>query len=172
MSVREVKIYPDPILRKKAEEVTEIGEDIREIVTDMFDTMDEEDGVGLAAPQIGISKRVIVISIDQKGFERLALINPVIEYFSDDTDNMEEGCLSLPGINAEVTRPSEAVVKGITRNGRAIEISASGLLSRALQHEVDHLNGTLIIDRLKEKESKRVESALEELKRQYTALIH
>jgi peptide deformylase len=172
MSVREVKIYPDPILRDKAEEVTEIGEDIKKIVADMFDTMDEEDGVGLAAPQIGISKRIIVISVDQKGFERLALINPVIEYFSNDTDNIEEGCLSLPGINAEVTRPSEVVVKGTTRNGRGIEISASGLLSRALQHEVDHLNGTLFIDRLKEKERKRVENALEELKRQYTALIH
>ena len=172
MAVRELKKYPDPFLRKRSEEVPEIDEGIKAIIADMFETMDVEDGVGLAATQIGISKKIIVISIDEKGFDRLALINPVIEYFSDDTDTMEEGCLSVPGINADVTRPSKVVVKGITKNGRGVEITASGLLGRALQHEIDHLNGTLFIDRLEDREKKRIENELEELKRQYTALTH
>ena len=120
MAVREVKKYPDPFLRKRSEEVPEIDDGIKTIIADMFETMDVEDGVGLAAPQIGISKRIIVISVDEKGFDRLALVNPVIEYFSDDTDTLEEGCLSVPGINADVTRPSKVVVKGITKNGRGV----------------------------------------------------
>jgi peptide deformylase len=172
MAIREVKIYPDPFLRKRAKEVSQIDDGILKLISDMFETMDEEDGVGLAAPQIGVSKRVIVISINEKGFDRLALVNPVIEYFSDDTDTREEGCLSLPGINADVRRPSKVVVKGITRNGRVVEISASGLLGRALQHEIDHLNGTLFIDRLEERERKGIEKDLVELERQYTAIIH
>ena len=172
MAVREVKKYPDPFLRKRSEEVPEVNEEIQAIIADMFETMDEEDGVGLAAPQIGISRRIIVISVDEKGFDRLALINPVVEYFSDDISTMEEGCLSVPGINADVTRPSKVVVKGITKNGRGVEITASGLLSRALQHEIDHLNGTLFIDRINNREKKRIESELEELKRQYTTLTH
>jgi peptide deformylase len=171
MAIKEVKKYPDPFLRKRSEEVPEVNEEIQAIIANMFETMDEEDGVGLAAPQIGISKRIIVISVDEKGFDRLALINPVIEYFSDDSSTMEEGCLSVPGINADVTRPSKVVVKGITKNGRGVEITASGLLGRALQHEIDHLNGTLFIDRLNEKERKRVENELEELKRHYSAII-
>ncbi|UCB45327.1 MAG: peptide deformylase [Spirochaetota bacterium] len=171
MAVKEVKKYPDPFLRKRSEEVSENDDGIKALIADMFETMDEEDGVGLAAPQIGISKRIIVISVDEKGFDRLALINPVIEYFSDDTGTMEEGCLSVPGINADVTRPTKVVVRGTTRNGRMVEISASGLLGRALQHEIDHLNGTLFIDRLNERERKRVENELEELERQYTAIM-
>jgi len=164
-----MRYYPDPFLRQRSVEVAEIDESIHSLVEKMFTAMDDEKGIGLAAPQIGISKRVIVVSVDEKGFERLALINPEILYRSEETDVMEEGCLSVPGVNADVRRPVEAVVRGITRSGRLVEISAGGLLARVLQHEIDHLDGILFIDRLTTKERKSVEKELVELERQYAA---
>jgi peptide deformylase len=165
-----VRHYPDPFLRQRSQDVVEINDAIEELIGDMFHAMQGERGIGLAAPQIGVSKRIVVISIEEKSFNRLALINPSILHLSSDTDVMEEGCLSLPGINADVERPVEAVVRGTTKSGRLIEISATGLLARVLQHEIDHLDGVLFIDRLSEKERKRIDSQLEELSRQYASL--
>lgn len=170
MADRTIKRYPDPFLRKRAEEVNEIDDSLQELISDMFSAMEEERGIGLAAPQIGVSKRVIAISIEDKKFSRLALINPVIVHLSDETDVMEEGCLSLPGVNADVERSTEAVVHGTTKNGRLVEISAKGLLARALQHEIDHLDGILFIDRLNTKERKNIAKELEELDQQYASL--
>jgi peptide deformylase len=170
MALRTVKHYPDPGLRKKAQEVSEIDDGIRAVVEDMFETMEQEGGVGLAAPQIGISNRIIVISIHERGFERLALINPVIMESSPERVASEEGCLSVPGIEAEVSRPERVVVQGTTKNGRVVEITTTGLLARVLQHEIDHLNGVLFIDRLTEKEQKRIEDELDLLKRNYTTM--
>ncbi len=160
----EIKKYPDPVLRKEAEEVLEIDESILDLINNMFEIMDDEGGIGLAAPQIGTSKKIIVISQNEKGFEKFALINPVIEFFSEEKDVMEEGCLSLPGINADVERSSNVIVKGITRNGRVVEVTASGMLARVLQHEIDHLNGVLFIDRLKGEDKRRIEEGLEDLR--------
>lgn len=170
MSATAIIRYPDPRLRKKAEEVNEIDEDIQKLITAMFEAMEEDDGIGLAAPQIGISRRVIVVSLDDKDFERLALINPVISWLSEGKDVMEEGCLSVPGVKAEVERSVDAVVKGMTRNGRWVEITAHGLLARVLQHEIDHLNGVLFIDRLTGRERKRIAVELKSLANQYAAL--
>jgi len=155
-----IRTYPDPFLRKKAEEVAEIDDDTLGLIEGMFHEMEEEGGIGLAAPQVGVSRRIICISIEHKGFERLALINPVIVQLSDRMEMIEEGCLSIPGVNAEVSRPVDAVVRGKTKSGRQIEITAHGLLARVLQHEIDHLDGVLFIDRLKNREKKRVEKEL------------
>jgi peptide deformylase len=160
MNVRDLKTYPDPVLRKTADPVEVVDETTRTLILDMFKIMDEAGGIGLAAPQIGVSKRIIIVSVDKKNFERLALIDPVVEYASEDTDSMEEGCLSIPGVNAEVLRPLKVIVKGMTRSGRLVEITATHLLARVLQHEIDHLNGVLFIDRLSEEERERVKTHL------------
>ncbi|MBN2324436.1 MAG: peptide deformylase [Spirochaetes bacterium] len=163
MALREVKKYPDTVLRKQAAPVDTIDDGVHAIIQDMFDTMEDEFGVGLAAPQIGISKRIITVSINEKGFEHLSLINPEIVHASKETAVSEEGCLSVPRINAEVERPRKVVVHGTTRNGSAVEIDASGLLARVLQHEIDHLNGVLFIDRLSEKEKKRTKPEIDDM---------
>jgi len=170
MVLRKIKKYPDPILRKIAEDVTDIDEGIHAVIEDMFETMEEEAGIGLAAPQIGISKRIIVVSIKEKGFEHLALINPVITSSSKELTTSEEGCLSVPGINADVSRPEKATVQSTTKNGRVVEITASGLLARVLQHEIDHLSGVLFIDRLSQKERNRINSELDDMQRKFTAM--
>jgi peptide deformylase len=169
MSNLRVVHYPDPFLRRRAEDVDTGDDAIDALIKDMFEAMKEEDGVGLAAPQIGVSRRIIVVSIEEKNFNRLALINPVIEYLSQDTDVVEEGCLSLPGVHADVRRPVEAVVRGITKSGRQVEISARNLLARVLQHEIDHLNGVLFIDRLSEEERRRIAPKLAGLEERYAA---
>ena len=169
MAKRNIIVYPNPVLRMNAQEVTEVDEETRELIKDMFETMDEENGIGLAAPQLGISKRILVVSINEKNFERLAIINPVISFFSEETVVMEEGCLSVPGINMDVRRPSRIILRGLTRSGRLVEIDASGLLARVIQHEMDHLDGVLFIDRLSDKDKKAIEADLQVLTKQFTA---
>lgn len=163
--------YPDPFLRKQAEEVGGIDDEISSIIKDMLEIMEKKGGIGFAAPQLGISKRIIVISLNEKNFTKLALINPVIEFLSDEKDTMEEGCLSIPGVNADVVRPVEAVVRGMAKSGRLIEVSANDLLARVLQHEIDHLNGVLFIDSLSSKERKNIASDLEDLENQYASFV-
>ena len=153
-------MYPDPGLRLVSEEVDRPDEHIQALIRDMFEVMGEESGIGLAAPQLGVSKRVIVVSVQEKGFERMALINPVVVSSSKDTALFEEGCLSIPGVRADVERPSRVVVRATTRSGRFVEITAADLLARVLQHEIDHLNGVLFIDRLKPEERQKVEQDL------------
>ena len=167
MDEKRVRHYPDPFLRLPAAEVDEIDESIPPLIDEMFKVMEEEKGIGLAAPQIGMGKRVVVVSIDEKNFNKLALINPEILHLSEETVVMEEGCLSVPGVNADVRRPAEAVVRGTTRSGRLVEIEAKGLLARVLQHEIDHLNGVLFIDKLTEKARQGVARELTELEQRY-----
>ncbi len=143
MAIRNVRKEGDPILRKRSKEVSEINERIQILLDDMIETMDEEDGVGLAAPQVGVLKRVIVIRI---GDELIQLINPEIIYENGEQTDIE-GCLSVPGRSMNVTRPLTVKVKGIDRNGKEVEYEGSDLLARAFCHEVDHLNGILFIDK-------------------------
>ena len=145
---REVRILGDPILRERAAEVAQISDEIRTLVDDMFETMYEEDGVGLAAPQVGIGQRVIVVDPHEEGTEGFALINPVVLESSKITDRGEEGCLSIPGLKDIVERPASVVVEGLSVDGTTRRFEASGLLARILQHEVDHLDGILFIDRV------------------------
>lgn len=138
----------DPVLREKAEPVASVTAEVRTLIGDMFDTMYAEEGVGLAAPQVGIGLRVIVIDPREDGVEPFALINPQIIHLGDEVGRDEEGCLSIPGLKEIVERPTTAVVEAMNPDGEPVSIDAAGLLARILQHEVDHLNGILFLDRV------------------------
>lgn len=145
MAIRDIKHYQrDDILRKKSKPVDKIDDRIITLLDDMAETMYHADGVGLAAPQVGILKRIIVIDIGEGLIE---LINPEIIWEKGEQDG-EEGCLSIPGYSARVKRPAQVKVKGLNRKGEEIEIVGKGLLARALCHEIDHLDGILFIDRV------------------------
>lgn len=137
--------YPDPILRRKSEEIEFVDDELSKFIERMQDIMYEKDGVGLAAPQIGVSKRIIVVD-DGKGL--INLINPIITGTNDQRESVEEGCLSLPGIRVSVNRPTFVKVEGLDINGNPVNYETDGLLARIFQHEIDHLNGILIIDYL------------------------
>ncbi len=146
--VAEVRIYGDPVLRKKAKETTAFDRDLKELVRDMIETMRQKDGVGLAAPQIGKSIRLAVIDATGGEKDPYVLINPEITYSSEEREDYEEGCLSVPDINIKINRPSRVSVKAFNENGEPYTIeNADGLLARALQHEIDHLDGILFVDR-------------------------
>jgi peptide deformylase len=146
---REILKYPDPTLKKVSQPVVEITGEIRELIDDMFETMYENEGVGLAAPQIGVLKRVIVLDVSPvvEGEEPLVLINPEIMEDEGEQES-EEGCLCIPEFTASVRRAMRVVVRGIDREENELEIGAEGFLAKALQHEIDHLNGILFVDRL------------------------
>ena len=145
MALRNIRKFGDDVLRKKCREVNGIDERLLTLIEDMKETMYEADGVGLAAPQVGILKRLFVIDI---GEGPLVFINPkIIETSGSQTD--EEGCLSLPGETKEVMRPNYVKARALNEKGEEFEIEAEELLARAILHEYDHLNGTLFIDRVK-----------------------
>ena len=150
MSQRKIVIEPDPILRKKSESLEKVDDEIREFLDDMLETMYAAPGIGLAAVQVGILKRIIVIDIskDKEKKDPLFLINPKIISRSKKTSVYEEGCLSLPCHFAEIERPAECQIKFVDYNGKEKELTANGLLATCIQHEVDHLNGVLFIDYL------------------------
>lgn len=147
--IREIRLFGDPVLREPAEPVAAVDDDVRALVADLVETMYEADGVGLAAPQVGVGLRVIVVDTrEEEGAGALALINPRIADTSAETDRAEEGCLSIPGIADIVERPVRVVVEALDPDGEPVRIEADGLSARALQHEVDHLDGVLFLDRL------------------------
>ena len=150
MSQRKIVIEPNPILRKKSEILEKVDDELRGLLDDMLETMYSAPGIGLAAVQVGILKRVIVIDVskDKEKKNPFFLINPEIISKSKNTSTYEEGCLSLPGYFAEIERPAECQVKYIDYFGKEKEIKATGLLSTCIQHELDHLNGVLFIDYL------------------------
>ncbi len=151
MDRKELKLryYGDPILRRKAESVESVTPEVRELVRGLFDCMYRERGIGLAAPQVGIAQRVFVVDVETDAGERakFAFVNPTIVE-TKGTVTGEEGCLSIPGIHADVKRSAEVVFEALDENGSRFRLPAGGLLSRALQHELDHLDGVLFIDRL------------------------
>ena len=150
MSQRNIVIEPDPILRKKSIILEKVDDELRILLDDMLETMYAAPGIGLAAVQIGILKRLIVIDIskDKEKKNPIFLINPEIISKSKNTSIYEEGCLSLPGHFAEIERPEECQIKYIDYDGKKKEMKANGLLSTCIQHEIDHLNGILFIDYL------------------------
>ena len=150
MSKRNIIIEPDPILRKKSDSLEKVDDELRSLMDDMLETMYSAPGIGLAAVQIGILKRIIVIDVskeDQKK-EPLFLVNPKITFKSKKISTYEEGCLSLPGYFAEIERPAECHVEYIGYDGKNKNLKAEGILSTCIQHEIDHLNGILFIDYL------------------------
>ena len=146
MTVLSIRTAPDPVLRRKAKRVKAIDGSIQKLIDDIIETVHAAPGrAGLAAPQIGVSLRVIVILIP--GEEDIALVNPEIVRRKGD-QSVTEGCLSVPGYFGQIRRSESVTVKGRSRDGREVRIRATGFLAQALQHEVDHLNGTLYIDHL------------------------
>ncbi len=138
------------VLREKASPVGAVTDETRLLIRDMFDTMYDAEGIGLAAPQVGVSQRILVVDVADEDEERHvhALINPVVVEASRETGKETEGCLSMPGLEETVTRSLEVAVEALSPEGEPVRIEADGLLARALQHEVDHLDGVLFIDRL------------------------
>jgi peptide deformylase len=139
----EIKIYPAEVLRLRAKEVESIDSSIRSLIDRMTDIMYQADGVGLAAPQAGFSKRVIVVDVGEGPFN---LINPEILEAGEEKESEEEGCLSLPGIRINVHRPGTITVRGLNEKGDTIVRTVDGMWARVFQHEIDHLNGLMIID--------------------------
>jgi len=148
MANLEIKKFNNPILREKCKEVGRIDKKVRKLMVDMAQTIERNQGVGLSAPQVGVAKRIIVVEADFRGQRILGLVNPKIIKRGKGTETDEEGCLSFPGIFLKIKRAKEVEVEGLDINGKKIRIKAKGLLARVFQHEIDHLDGTLFIDRL------------------------
>ena len=150
MTKKKIVIEPDPILRKKSDPLEKVDVELRSLMDDMLETMYDAPGIGLAAVQVGILKRLIVLDIskDKEKKDPLFLINPEITFLSKKMSVYEEGCLSLPGHYAEIERPTECHVNYVDYNGKKMELKTDGLLSTCIQHEVDHLNGILFVDYL------------------------
>ena len=146
MAVLNVRRYGDPVLRRRANPVDAVTPDIRRLANDMIDTMYDEVGIGLAAPQVGVSMRLMVVG-DEEGRGAQVLVNPAVTA-QGGTITAEEGCLSLPGIFAQVTRSEWVTLEAHDLEGKPVAITARGLRSRVFQHEIDHLDGVLFIDRL------------------------
>lgn len=147
MSKLEIVNIPDPILRKSAAPIERVDESLRRLADDMLETMYAAPGIGLAAPQVGVSRRLIVLDVADGDEKRpMVLVNPEIVTLGPEPRIYEEGCLSIPDVKVEIERPSSVTVRYIDLAGERQEIAAEGLLATALQHEIDHLNGRLIID--------------------------
>jgi peptide deformylase len=159
MTLRTIVTLPDPVLRRKAHAVTKFDKDLLTLLDDMVETMREAPGVGLAAPQIGLSERIIVVEYyeheeDEENDENeeapkkvWAMVNPEIVKASEEMLMGAEGCLSIPGLVGEVERHAEVLVKGMNRHGKPMKVKAKGWLARIFQHEIDHLNGVMFTDR-------------------------
>ena len=140
----DIRTFGDPVLKIRAAPVDTFDDSLARLTEDMLTTMRENDGVGLAANQVGRLKRVLVASVDDEDY---VIVNPVLSDLSETTERNQEGCLSIPGINVEVDRPTAVTVTGQDASGEPLRIEARGMLARVLQHEVDHLDGVLILDR-------------------------
>lgn len=157
--------YGKDILSHIADEVHEINDEVLETIESMFTVMYKEQGIGLAAPQVNLNKRIIVVDPGDDARHKIALINPVILESSDKTEPYEEGCLSLPGLNADVIRPTEILLRAVNVKGKNVEIEAGGIMARVIQHEIDHLNGILFIDRIEKFVRDEMKSELKKIKK-------
>jgi len=166
MAVRPVRLYGDPVLRQKAAPVTEIDDTLRRLVADMRETMQAYHGVGLAANQVGVLQRVLVVAVPTSETEsaQYTLVNPILSERSG-SEIGEEGCLSIPGIYEDVKRAQSVRVRAQDENGQHLDFTAEGYLARAIQHEVDHLDGVLFLDRLSLLKRQFLRRALEALAR-------
>ncbi len=169
MSKRTILIHPDPRLKKVAAPVADLSDDLRLLASDMLETMYDAPGIGLAAPQVGVLQRLIVLDcVKEEGAEPrpLAMFNPEVIASSEETSTYEEGCLSIPEQYAEVTRPAEVEVAWIDVNGNAAQEVFTGLWATCVQHEIDHLQGKLFIDYLKPLKRQMITRKMVKLKRE------
>ena len=152
--------YPNPRLRIVAEPVTEVDDSIRTLIDNMFETMADAGGIGLAATQVDVHKQVIVMDISEAGDEPRVFINPQVEVLEPETVPFDEGCLSVPGFNETVDRPRHVMIRALDRDGNAFEEEAKGLLAVCIQHEMDHLKGKLFVDYLSQLKRDRIRKKL------------
>jgi peptide deformylase len=171
--VLDIKVIDDPVLRRKAKKVIKVTPELRQLIDDMIETMRAAPGVGLAAPQVGVSERVLVVEYAEEPEDEdapppkkklYALLNPEIVWASDEMVDGTEGCLSIPGWLGDVSRHEAIAIKALNRSGQKVKINAEGWLARIFQHEIDHLDGVLYIDRLVSPDTlRRVEPGQEEV---------
>jgi peptide deformylase len=166
MAILNILEFPDSRLRTIAKPVDVVDADIRQLVDDMFETMYEAPGIGLAATQVNVHKRVVVMDLSEDRSEPRVFINPEIEMLTDEMDQYQEGCLSVPGFYENVDRPQKVRIKALDRDGNAYEEIAEGLLAVCIQHECDHLNGKLFVDYLSNLKRDRIKKKLEKLHKQ------
>ena len=173
MTVRKILTEPNPFLRQKSKPVEKVDDSIREIMDDMLETMYQAPGIGLAAIQIGIPKRIIVLDIskDPEKKEPLYFVNPEKVYTSEDQATYEEGCLSVPGQFAEIDRPDKCHIKYLDYNGDSKELKAEGLLATCIQHEIDHLEGILFIDYLSKLKRSMITKKLSKQKKELERIV-
>ena len=164
MSRLEILHFPDPRLRRRAEAVPVVDDDVRRLIDDLLETMYDAPGIGLSAPQVNVAKRVITIDVSKDRNAPLCLVNPEIRTASGETET-EEGCLSLPGVYELVKRPEKVRVSALDRDGRSREIEAEGLLAVCIQHEIDHLDGRLFVDYLSRLKRQRIRKKAEKAQR-------
>ena len=148
MTIRPLHLLGSPVLRQRAAPVARVDDDVRQLVDDLFETMRAAKGVGLAANQVGVARRVAVVDTGEQDPPPLVLVNPTIVERSDEAETAEEGCLSIPEIYGEVERPLRVTVEALDRDGRPYRLDVTGYKARAIQHEIDHLDGVLFLDHL------------------------
>ncbi|MFT5731813.1 MAG: peptide deformylase [Planctomycetota bacterium] len=166
----DVVLFPDPVLRKETDDVAEFDDELRATVAGMLERMFESQGVGLAAPQVGLTQRLFVLNDEgdpEQPERNMALVNPTIKKTFGKKTSMEEGCLSLPGVNADILRPDGCLVHAFDEHGNEFEKEFTGFISRIIQHEYDHLQGVLLVDRMTPADKMRNRDSVEELKDQY-----
>jgi peptide deformylase len=165
MAILEILEYPDPRLRTRAEPVQEVNEEIRRLADDMLETMYAAPGIGLAATQVNVHERVLVIDVSESQDDPLIFVNPEI-LEKDGVETMEEGCLSVPGIYETVERADRIRVRAMGRDGKPFEMDVDGLKAICIQHEIDHLDGKLFVDYLSDLKRQRIRKKLEKARRQ------
>jgi peptide deformylase len=166
MAILKILEFPDPRLRTVAKPVIAVDETIKRLIADMFDTMEDAQGIGLAASQIDVHLRVIVMNLSEDDTGPRVFINPEIETLDDSVDPYEEGCLSVPGFYEKVDRPAHVMIRALDGEGKAFEEEAHGLLAVCIQHEIDHLEGKLFVDYLSPFKRQRIRKKLEKIHRQ------
>lgn len=163
--ILEILEYPDPRLRTLAKPVTTVTDEIRTLIDDMFETMYDAPGIGLAATQVNVHQQIIVMDLSDDKSEPRVFINPKVEILDGDLELMQEGCLSVPGFYEDIERIEHCRIQAQDRNGEAFEIEARGLLAVCIQHEMDHLNGKLFVDYLSSLKRTRIRKKLEKLQK-------
>ena len=166
MAILKILEFPDPRLRTVAKPVAEVDETIKRLIADMFDTMKDAQGIGLAATQIDVHLRVIVMNLGEDDIGPRVFINPEIEPLGESVDPYEEGCLSVPGFYEKADRPAHVMIRALDGEGKAFEEEARGLLAVCIQHEIDHLEGKLFVDYLSPFKRQRIRKKLEKIHRQ------
>jgi len=166
MALLTILEFPDPRLRNEALPIKEVNDSIRKLADDMLETMYDAPGIGLAATQVNVQKRIVVIDVSEDKSQPLVFINPEIEVIGNDFEEMDEGCLSVPGFYETVQRPDHIKVRALDRNGEPFELEDDDMLAVCIQHEIDHLDGKLFVDYLSPLKRQRIRKKLEKIHRQ------